>query len=157
LAAGAGTKRRDIAGHRRRRHPGLTLLNLEPTHFLGRCGVRRAPQEDGEARDDAQIIVLGLSTKPAHIHVLDHPLAQIDRLRRKTGLIMRWLIRNGRSHHPQDGPPKRSNKTKQPNQRNAITTSTNPAQRVRSSAHSGQWLAFRFRAHSGRSGSLPDI
>jgi hypothetical protein len=40
---------------------------------------------------------------------------------------MRWLFCNERNHHPQGKPPKGSNKTCQPSQADAITTSTNPA------------------------------
>jgi hypothetical protein len=110
------------------------LLDLELAYLLGRCGARRAPQEDGEVRHNTQIIVLGLGAKPAHIHVLDHPPAQIGRRRRSNWLGHGRLLCNERSRHPQAAPPKPSNKTCRPNSGIALNTSTNPAQRVRSSA-----------------------
>jgi hypothetical protein len=49
-----------MAVHRRRRHPGLALLDLEPTDILGGRPIRGAAQEGGETRDDALVVVLGL-------------------------------------------------------------------------------------------------
>jgi hypothetical protein len=49
-----------MAVHRRRRHPGLALLDLEPTDILGGRTIRGAAKEGGETRDDALIVVLGL-------------------------------------------------------------------------------------------------
>ncbi len=46
-------QRRDMAVHRRRGHPRLTLLDLKPANILGRGVIRRASEESGETLDDA--------------------------------------------------------------------------------------------------------
>src|SRR5208337_2070789 len=130
-------QRRNDAVHRRHRRPGLTLLNLEPPDIIRGCRIGRAAQKAGKAPDIAEVIALRRPRETAHLHILNHPLAQIDRCRRGNRLGHGWLLCNERSQHPQTGPPKPSNKTYTPSAAAALNTSTIPAQRVSSSADTG--------------------
>jgi hypothetical protein len=67
---------RHDAVHRRRRHAGLALFNLELAYIIDRRCIGRAPQERGEASDVTDVVALGLARKPAHVPVVDHALAQ---------------------------------------------------------------------------------
>ena len=69
-------QRRDDAVHRRRRHAGIALFDLEPAHVIRRSSIRRAPQERREAPHIANVVALRLSREPAHVHIVDQTLAQ---------------------------------------------------------------------------------
>src|SRR5271156_2292448 len=102
------------------------LRNLKLTDIIRCRRIGPAAKKSGEAPDIAEVIALRLPRETAHLHILDHPLAQTSR-RWQNRLRHGRLLCNERSHHPQAGPPKRSNKTCQPSQAIALTTSTNPA------------------------------
>ena len=87
---------RDMAVHRRRRHPGLALLDLAPPNVLGRGAIRGSSEESGETRNDADVVALGLLAKPAQGHVFDEALTQIADASRRKRLVHGPLLSGGK-------------------------------------------------------------
>ena len=69
-------QRRHDAVHGRHRNAGIALLDLEPAQIIRRRRIGRAAQEGREAPDIANVVALRLSREPAHVHIVDQPLAQ---------------------------------------------------------------------------------
>lgn len=69
-------ERRDDAVHRRHRHPGVLLFDLESAHVVRARRVGRASEKGRKARDVADVITLRRCRKAAHRHVIGQALAQ---------------------------------------------------------------------------------
>jgi hypothetical protein len=57
------------------------LHNLKLTDIIRCCRIGRAAKKSGKAPNIAEVIALRLPRETAHLHILNHPLAQINRKR----------------------------------------------------------------------------
>ena len=69
-------QRRHRTVDRRRANTVLVLIKLESADLLRRRGVRRAPEECGEASDLANVVLLRMGAHAPHEHVVLHALAK---------------------------------------------------------------------------------